>query len=457
MLDADSQDTIIAPITPAGEGGVGVLRLSGSRAEAFLLQFFHPSRPTARFRSHQLYHGHIHAPDGEIIDEVLAVIMRSPSSYTREDVAEVHCHGGTVVVRRLLDLFIDAGVRLARPGEFTLRAFLNGRIDLAQAEAVADIIGCASEGARRIAIGQLEGKLSAALNHFRTVIIEQLALVEIHIDFPEEDIDFPSYDRLLTSVSRVMADIDHLLESFDAGRTLREGISLLILGKPNVGKSTLMNALLGEERAIVTAIPGTTRDIIEERFTLGGVPLRLLDTAGIRDTNDVVEREGVRRAREKIGSAELVLLVIDGSAPLDAEDLLALEACRGSRVIVVINKADLGTPAAAPIPDFPSVSISARKGDGVAVLQNTIRDTVLGHFGRAGQETILLSDRRHRQALLRAREALEVFRQKIEDGVAPELLAVELRTALDAFGEITGETTPDEILHHIFSRFCIGK
>jgi tRNA modification GTPase len=457
MFDADSQDTIIAPITPAGEGGIGVLRLSGSRAEEFLQQYFHASRQTARFRSHQLYHGHMRASDGEIIDEVLAVIMRSPHSYTREDVVEVHCHGGTVVVRRLLDLFIDAGVRLARPGEFTLRAFLHGRIDLAQAEAVADIIGCASDGARRIAVGQLEGKLSAALNRFRTVVIEQLALVEVHIDFPEEDIDFPSCEQLLTAVSRVVEDIDHLLESFDAGRTLREGISLLILGKPNVGKSTLMNALLGEERAIVTAIPGTTRDIIEERFTLAGIPLRLLDTAGIRDTEDLVEREGVRRAREKIASAELILLVIDGSAPIDREDLLALDACRGSRVIVVINKSDLGTPPVSPIPGFPAVIISARRGEGVDVLQNTIRDTVLGNSGRTGQETILLSDRRHRQALLRARAALAVFRQKTQDGVAPEFLAVELRAALDAFGEITGETTPDEILNHIFSRFCIGK
>jgi tRNA modification GTPase len=338
----DFQQTIIAPVTPPGEGGVGIIRLSGLLAEPALLRFFYPSRRAATLTSHRLYHGHLRSEAGELVDEVLAVVMRAPYSFTREDVAEIHCHGGPLVMQRILDLFLEnGGVRLARPGEFTQRAFLNGRLDLTQAEAVIDVIRSRSDAARGVAMRQLEGRLSKAIHQIRSVLVDLLATVEAHIDFPEEDIELPDQQHLTAGGRNVLTSIDRLLATFEEGRVLREGLSVLILGRPNVGKSSLLNALLGEARAIVTDVPGTTRDTIEESFSLCGLPLRLVDTAGIRSTVDPVEAEGVRRAKQKVVSADLVLLVIDGSVSSGEEDLLALEACSNSRLLLVVNKSDL--------------------------------------------------------------------------------------------------------------------
>ncbi|MBE0599646.1 MAG: tRNA uridine-5-carboxymethylaminomethyl(34) synthesis GTPase MnmE, partial [Desulfuromonadales bacterium] len=312
-------DTIVAPATPPGEGGIGILRLSGPRAAEILQSFFRPSRGSGPLASHRLYHGRLITRQGICADEVMAVVMRAPRSYTREDVAEIHCHGGPQVMRRLLDLFIESGIRLARPGEFTLRAFLNGRLDLAQAEAVIAVIRSASEAASQVALQQLAGKLSQAIHTIRDQLVEVLALIETEVDFPEDELELPSRQALQERVEVARGEIDQLLASFDTGRTLREGMAVLILGKPNVGKSSLLNALLGEARAIVNPAPGTTRDTIEENLNLGGIPLRLVDTAGIRHTTDPIEAEGVRRARAKIPSADLVLLVVDGSQAPDGD------------------------------------------------------------------------------------------------------------------------------------------
>ena len=454
-----NEDTIVAPATPPGEGGIGIVRLSGPGAEDLLLRFFSPSRLTARLDSHYLYHGLLRDASGHPIDEIMAVLMRKPRSYTREDVAEIHCHGGTLVLRRILDLFLSAGARLARPGEFTLRAFLNGRIDLTQAEAVIDLIRSRSQLASEVALGQLEGHLAGKIKEFRSRIADLLAEIEAAIDFSEEDIELDSEQVLGKKAGALLADMDQVISTFDSGRILREGLNILIFGRPNVGKSSLMNSLLGEARAIVTDIPGTTRDTIEEDLVLGGIPLRLVDTAGIRNTDDPVEQEGVRRARIKVESADLVLLVIDGSVGLTDDDLLALDFSREKDVLVVLNKSDIGS---LPIPEvlegFSLVRVSALDGNGLDVLTKAIQDLFSGS-GMATdiRETVVLTDRRHRQALLQAREALSRFRKLLTEGLSPEFGAVELHEALDAVGEITGETTPDDILDRIFTKFCIGK
>jgi len=448
--------TIVAPATAAGEGGVGIIRLSGAESLALLRRFFIPSATVDTYQSHYLYHGHVHAADGEPIDEVLAVYMRAPRSYTGEDVVEVHGHGGILIQRRLLDLFLDAGARLAHPGEFTLRAFLNGRIDLAQAEGVIDVIRSRSEAASRLALRQLDGVLSRRIHALRDRLLESLAFIEAHIDFPDEEIEPPHLSRVAGSLTLVRQDIDKMLAGFDQGRVLREGMHVLILGRPNVGKSSLLNALLGEARAIVTEIPGTTRDTIEENLVLGGVPLRLIDTAGVRDATDPVEAEGVRRSREYCATADLVLLVVDGSVSPQPEDLLALEACGDRPVLLVINKSDRPQQnLPKPYSDLPAVAISARTGAGLDLLCTEISRRFIGS-GEA-RDSVQVSDRRHREALLRCRSSLDAFLVAATTNPSPEFLALDLREALQALGEITGETTPDAILEQIFSRFCVGK
>jgi tRNA modification GTPase len=348
---------------------------------------------------------------------------------------------------------------LALPGEFTQRAFLNGRLDLAQAEAVAALIGARSEQAARLALGQLEGRLSQRLRKFTLELRELLLLLEAHIDFPDDDLGAIDHQKISASATTIQLAMTDLIQTFDTGRALREGVSVLILGRPNVGKSSLLNALLGEARAIVTEIPGTTRDTVEEHLVWGGLPLRLVDTAGVRDTLDPIEQEGVRRAREKAAAADLVLLVIDGSQSLTDEDRMAMALTPPERTILVHNKADL--PAGCSASDllaFPrQVAVSARQGTGLAVLQ----EKIVAHFCGAGADEsadgIVLTERRHREALAGALAALDGFLAAQSTGEPLECLALELREALAALGQITGETTPDAILEQIFSRFCIGK
>ena len=453
-------DTIVAPATPPGEGGVGIVRLSGPRAEGLLAAAFRGRRPAAALRSHRLYHGHLCRPDGTPVDEVLAVLMRAPHSYTGEDVAEVHCHGGSQIQRGALDLFIAAGARLARPGEFTQRAFLNGRLDLAQAEAVAALIGARSEQAARTALGQLDGRLSRLLRRFTDELRELLLLLEAHIDFPDDDLGTLDVAAVAERAEAVHAQMTALQATFDTGRALREGVGVLILGRPNVGKSSLLNALLGEARAIVTEIPGTTRDTVEEQLVLGGIPLRLIDTAGVRDTDDPIEREGVRRASDKAAAADLVLLVIDASRPLCGEDRMAIALAPPGRTVLVRNKSDLppADDVAEELAVFPrQVAVSARCGGGLAALEEAVVAFFRGPTGMALEEGVVLSERRHREALAGALAAVARFLDELTVGTPLECQALELREALAALGQITGETTPDAILDQIFSRFCIGK
>ncbi len=459
IVNVFEKDTIVAPATPPGEGGIGIVRLSGLKAEEFLCDYFSPSSATGGLESNYLYHGFLKDHRGHVLDEVMAVIMRQPRSYTREDVCEIHCHGGGLIVRRVVDLFLRAGARMARPGEFTLRAFLNGRIDLTRAEAVIDLIRSRSELASNIAIKQLNGGLADKIAFLREKLILLLAEVEAAIDFSEEDIEIEGSCSLGKTAGQMMSEMDDLIQSFECGRIAKEGVNILILGRPNVGKSSLLNSLLGEARAIVTDIPGTTRDTIEEDLVLGGLPLRLVDTAGIRHTEDPVEAEGVRRARSKIEGADLVLLVVDGSMSLDNDDLLAIDACRHKDVLVVLNKADLGS---LPFPDclgqFPVVKISALQGLGLTDLV----DKISQHFTfrpevSEARETVILTEFRHKQALMAARDSLGRFRESLVQGMSPEFSAVEIGEALDRVGEITGETTPDDVLDRIFTKFCIGK
>jgi len=452
-------DTIVAPATPPGEGGVGIVRLSGPQAEAQLAAAFRGRTVPAAMQSHHLYHGRLCRRDGTPIDEVLTVVMRAPHSYTGEDVIEVHCHGGNQQLRSVLDLFLAGGARLARPGEFTQRAFLNGRLDLAQAEAVAALIGARSDQAARAALAQLDGRLSQQLRRFTVELRELLLLLEAHIDFPDDDLGRLDQSAVTARAQAVQVAMTSLLLTFDAGRALREGVNVLILGRPNVGKSSLLNALLGEARAIVTEIPGTTRDTVEEQLVLGGIPLRLIDTAGVRETRDPIEEEGVRRAREKAQSADLVLLVLDGGQPLSAEDRMAMALAPAERTVLVRNKSDLPPAiAAGELAAFPrQVAVSVRSGSGLDALQTAL----IAHFSGAGggeaADGVMLSERRHRDALGAALAVLDRFLAAQAAADPLECLAFELREALAELGQITGETTPDAILEQIFSRFCIGK
>ena len=454
----DSQDTIVAIATAPGEGGIGIVRLSGADAEKLLKEYFCSAGRVATLTSHRLYYGHFRDTGGELIDEVMAVIMRGPRSYTKEDVVEVHCHGGSVVLRRIVDLFVDVGARLARPGEFTLRAFLNGRIDLARAEAVIDVIRSRSESACRVALGQMEGRLSRQIYQFRDNISDLLAEVEAGIDFPEEELPLADRQRLINTTFAIEEQMAMLLQSFETGRLLRDGLAILIFGKPNVGKSSLMNALLGEARTIVSDIPGTTRDTVEESLLLKGMPLRFIDTAGVRQTVDPVEIQGVQRAQAKVAGVDLVLLVVDGSQQPDEDDRKALQVCDPERTLLILNKQDLGS---SPLPDdfatLPAVSICAQNAQGVDSLLERIVNFFSRNAGSEGRETALLSDRRHREALLLSRSSLERFRSTVVDEQPSEFGALELREALQSLGEITGETAPEEILEKIFTRFCIGK
>ena len=454
-----SLKTIVAPATPPGEGGVAIVRLSGPEAVAFLSVVFVGKTPANKMKSHHLYHGHLMNGQAERVDEVLAVVMRAPRSYTGEDVVEVHCHGGTHILRSVLDLFLVAGATMAAPGEFTQRAFLNGRMDLAQAEAVVDIIKARSERASRVALGQLEGYLSQKIYSFSDQLKTALALVEAHIDFPDDEVGALDLPGLLAPVSDLSSEMISLANSFDVGRILREGLNVLILGRPNVGKSSLMNAMLGESRSIVTDVAGTTRDTLEEMLVLDGFPLRLVDAAGVRETSDVVEQEGVRRARDKALSADLVLMVVDGCCPLTDEDFLALDLCRPDKTLVVVNKSDQAqTCDLDRLSGFPNqVSVSAKYGLGLTELRESIVGLLGSDKSFSGNEGVVITERRHRDALLQAVSALKGFLVSVDARAPLECLAMELREALSALGQITGETTPDEILDQIFSKFCVGK
>jgi tRNA modification GTPase len=409
--------------------------------------------------SHRFSFGMIcDAATGETVDEAMAVYMRSPRSYTREDVLELHCHGGWLIVERVLALVLSCGVRLADPGEFTRRAFLNGRIDLVQAEAVMDIIASKSESALQLAQKQREGALSQRIDSVRICLLHALALVEAYIDFPDDDLGETDVAAIIDSVEAAQKIITDLLLTFEEGRIIRDGISVLIVGKPNAGKSSLLNRLLNENRAIVTHIPGTTRDIIEETITFEGLSVRLLDTAGIRHTDDLVEQEGISRALQKVSQADLVLAVFDMSREFDKEDRMLLDALAGRRIISVFNKTDLHHKLVLPDDGrfVATVNISALSGDGIDLLKQTVCRQFLHSTASDAREFVALSRARHRDALVSAEQLLHQFSVGLRDRNL-ELLALDLRGSLQAVGSVTGQTATDEVLDLIFSSFCIGK
>lgn len=453
-------DTIVAIATPPGCGGIGIVRVSGPLAEQIGLGIFRGA-PGGGFQSHRLYYGRFLSPgDGSLIDEGMAVLMRSPRSYTCEDVLELHSHGGYLVVRSVLQACVAAGARLAEPGEFTRRAFLNGRIDLCQAESVIDVINSRTDAALALAQRQREGMLGRELEEVRRLVIEALAVIEAHIDFPEEDIDPSSLALVMERIAVARQLTSRLIESFRFGKVLREGVSVVLAGKPNVGKSSLLNALACEERAIVSSIPGTTRDMIEEIITINGLPIRVIDAAGIRrHHSDEIELEGIRRTRGKLAEADLVLYLADGSRPLDDDDLEIHAALAERPHISVVTKADLPQQLQISLlpASFGAVAISCRSGSGLGELRSLVYDYFMHDAPQLTDDLVALSNVRHRDILARATTALDLFTDHCVALLEPDLLAIDLREALAAVGEITGATTPDAVLDLIFSSFCIGK
>ena len=452
------RDTIAAISTPVGEGGIGIVRISGPASLPVARSIFR-AKSNGGLKSHRFSYGDVVEPaTGDLVDEAMVVFMKCPNSYTREDVVEIQCHGGTLVVSRILSLAIAQGARLAEPGEFTKRAFLNGRIDLVQAEAVMDVISSRTDASLALAQHQREGLLSRRLSVVKEGVLYALAYVEALIDFPEDDVDVAVETDVLGRVAPALAELDLLIEGFDEGRVLRDGVSVVIAGKPNVGKSSLLNTLLKEKRAIVTSVPGTTRDLIEEVVNINGLPVKLLDTAGIRESEDQVEQEGVRLSLDRIPKADLVLFVVDGSAPFAPEDAAILQAIGSKSCIVVRNKADLALQGELPAEcSAPVVPVSTLTGAGVPELRDAITNAFMHGAAIDSREFVAVSKARHRDALLKARFSLQSFIGNIEAGVVMELLPVDLREALDAVGEVTGETTADDVLDRIFSSFCIGK
>lgn len=452
--------TIAAVSTPAGEGGIGVIRLSGPEAIPIALRLFRRADGTALAHPEpfKLHYGHIRQPDtGEVVDEVLMSVMPAPRSYTREDVAEISAHGGPAPLRAILSLIITEGARLAAPGEFTQRAFLNGRIDLTQAEAVLDTIRARTDAGLRTAQTVLGGELGRRVRALRERLVELLSSLEAAIDYADEDLTFLTPEQIREVIAECRAEVAELISSHARGKLLREGAGTVIIGRPNTGKSSLLNALLGEARAIVTPVPGTTRDVIEEQIDLAGVPLRLIDTAGIRHTEDAVERIGVERSRASLERADLALLVLDRSQPLQEEDRELLALVRERPAIVILNKADL--PAAISHEDIgldaPVVELSAATGAGLPQLEAAMRDLLLGPAVQS--ESPALANLRQREAAERAAAALEQAARSADAGASEELLAVDLMAAAAALGEITGEDVREDVIQSLFARFCVGK
>lgn len=469
-------DTIAAIATPPGVGGVGIVRISGPDAFALGLKLFRPftgDSPNAPPPSHHLTYGHAIDPtSGEVLDEVLAAFMQAPHTYTREDVVELQAHGGPLVLKRILTAALSAGARAARPGEMTLRAFLNGRLDLAQAEAVNVLITAQTDAGRRLALRQLSGDLSTQIRRARDATTAALVRIEASIDFPDDEVPPPDPTELATLIAEARSEIEHLLSGSERGRLLRDGLSVALIGRPNVGKSSLLNALLGAERAIVTPIAGTTRDTIEEYANIGGVPVHLIDTAGLTPSDDPIERIGVERSRSAARAADLLLFVLDGSTPLSPPDEAAIsdlralvtpddsEAVSTRSVLLVLNKADLPPAfteeeARSLWPGAPIVQTSALTADGTAALEQAIANAALSGEVQSGD--VLVASARHADALRRTLEYLTEATNTLAEGVPLDFVSIDLRASLEALGEITGETASADLLDRIFAEFCIGK
>jgi tRNA modification GTPase len=452
-------DTIAAIATPLGEGGLAVIRVSGGDALAVADKVFVPagksSTKASAAATHTIQYGHI-VHGGRTIDEVLAAVMRAPRTFTREDVVEIMCHGGVLTAKMVLDAVLASGARMADAGEFTKRAFLNGRIDLAQAEAVADLIAARTELAVAAANEQLAGKLSQRINEVRDQMMLTLAHIEAHIDFPDEDIAPDTQAQLLDRLRRAVAFMEELLRTANEGQVLRRGIRAAIIGRPNTGKSSLLNQLLGHDRAIVSGIPGTTRDTIEETANIRGIPVVFIDTAGLREAGDEIEVEGIRRSRTSLERAELILHVLDNSQPLTPADEEHLREFAAKKRIVICNKIDLAPRLEVASIDAPVVEVSCTSGAGLESLKDAIKGLVWSGEVRADMLQVMINSR-HQDALRRAREATENTLNALNLGEGLEIAAMELRIATNAIGEIVGKTTTEDLLDSIFSQFCIGK
>lgn len=447
-------ETIAAIATPPGEGGVAVIRISGNDALSVAEKIF--SGPIRSYKSHTAHFGKVIDGEGNVVDETLALVMLAPRSYTGEDTIEIHCHGGSLVTRRVLETILQAGARAAQPGEFTFKAFINGKFDLTQAEAVQQLISAKSDLALQMAEQQLQGKISKQILSFQAELVDIAAILEAWVDFPEEDLEFASMEEVIAALSEVLQQMEKLAASFHDGKIVSHGISLCLAGPPNVGKSSLMNALLGKERAIVTDIAGTTRDMLEEEMKLGDLQFRLIDTAGIRETSEVIEQEGIRRSKEAMRSADLILLVLDASRGLCEESVELVASAPKEKTLLVWNKIDL-PHASLPAVDFPvSTCISARVGTGLEELRSQI-DKLIWRKGPPAKDEIVITSSRHMQALTNATHALHTLIQGLKSGVSPEFVASDMRTVLSELGTIIGTNITEDILSAIFSKFCIGK
>ena len=451
-------DTITAIATPLGEGAIGIVRISGSDALAIAKSIF-KGKDLERVDSHTLNYGHIFDPQkDEILDEVMVGVMRAPKTFTREDVIEINTHGGIAVTNEILQLILRQGARMAEPGEFTKRAFLNGRVDLTQAEAVMDIIRAKTDKAMNIAVKQLDGSLKSLIDNTRQEILNTLAQVEVNIDYPEyDDVEEMTTALMREKTQEFQALLENLLRTARRGKILREGLSTAIIGRPNVGKSSLLNNLLREEKAIVTNIEGTTRDIIEECVNIKGVPLKLVDTAGIRETDDVVERIGVERSKKALNEADLVLLVLNAAEKLTEQDRTLLELSQNSNRIILLNKTDL--PEVIEVDELPSdvIRISVLKNQNIDLIEERINQLFFDNAGIVEQDATYLSNARHISLIEKAVESLRAVNEGLELGMPVDLLQVDMTRTWEILGEITGDAAPDELITQLFSQFCLGK
>lgn len=456
------EDTIAAVATAYGEGGIGIIRISGEEALPILQEIFEFHGDTDTFTSHRMTYGKIIDKEkNQIIDEVLAVYMKGPKTYTAEDVVEINCHGSMVSLRKTLALVLRKGARLAEPGEFTKRAFLNGRLDLSQAEAVIDMIRAKTDKSFDVAVSQLEGRLSLKVEEIRQKLLDLLVDITVNIDYPDEDIEEMTYEKLEESIVETQDMIEKLLATSSTGRMIREGIKIAIVGKPNVGKSSLMNGLLKETRAIVTDIPGTTRDTIEEVLSIRNIPVYLVDTAGIRETSDKVEKMGIEKSKEAFNQADFILFLLDGSRPLEEEDLQIMELLKERKSLVLINKRDLGEAIsieeiAAKLPASQVIEASLLKGQGITEIEDAVEDLVYG--GEIVQkESMMVNNVRHIELLQQAVKSLTDALHMSERREALDFIEVDVKNAYERLGEIIGETVSDDIINEVFARFCLGK
>ena len=452
-------DTIAAISTPRGEGGIGIIRISGDKSFEILERIFNTKNPNRDLGFYKFNYGFIH-DNGKIVDEVMAVRMKAPKTYTCEDVVEINCHGGHLISEKVLELVLKNGARHAEQGEFTKRAFMNGRIDLSQAEAVMDIIHGKTEKSISLSLEQLRGDLRDKIDSFKKALLDVTAHVNVVLDYPEEGIDDPLPSNLRENLENVYAEADRLISSYDKGKKIKEGIKTVIAGKPNVGKSTLLNSLLKEERAIVTHIPGTTRDVIEEIINIKGIPLVLTDTAGIRKTEDIVENIGVEKSKKFIENADLVLLVLDASRELESEDRDVIEEIQNNnkKTIVLLNKIDLERKIELDEFGLENIlEISAKDNIGIEDMEERIYSYIVEEKVEDSSEKLIITNIRHKTALEKTKDAIRNIFETIDAGMPMDLISVDLKEALDSLSEITGEISSEDILDHVFGNFCVGK